>query len=66
MIVNNDTGLHVPVVPLEVHDIRLLSLMLDQGSIGTAGVAFAAFQLNKLIVHQIDKLPQVDQGLERR
>ena len=55
MIVNNDTGSSVPVVPLEVHDIRLLSLMLDQGSIGTAGVAFAAFYLKKLIAPKFDK-----------
>ena len=54
MIANKDTGSHVPVVPLEVHDARLLSLMLDQGSIGTADVAVAAFYVKKLIAPKFD------------
>ena len=64
VIVNNDTGLHVPVVPLEVHDIKLLSLMLDQGSIGTAGVAFAAFYLNKLVAPKFDKIHRLIRDLK--
>ena len=39
-IINDDTGSQVEVVPLDVDDIKLLLLMLDQGSIGTSGVAF--------------------------
>ena len=48
-IINDDTGSQVEVVPLDVDDVKLLLLMLDQGSIGTSGVAFSAFHLKKLI-----------------
>ena len=43
-VVNRVTGNRSAVLPLEVEIVRTLLLGLDEGSIGMAGVAAAAFQ----------------------
>ena len=55
-IVDNDSGERSEVLPLAITRCRLLVLMLDMGSIGTAGVAFAAFKLHKTIWGKWDKI----------
>ena len=53
-LVDTRTNERLQVLPLELVRVRLLLLMLDQGGIGAAGVAFAAFKLRKLIWAKFD------------
>ncbi len=64
VLINTETGSQVPVVPLDLTNVRLLNLMLDQGSIGTAGVAFASFHLQKLISAKFDKIHRLVRDLK--
>ena len=64
MIINDDTGSQVEVVPLDVDDVKLSLLMLDQGSIGTAGVAFSALHLKKVIYAKFDKIHRLIRDLK--
>ena len=62
--VNTVTQARTRILPIGVHVFRLLVLMLDQGSIGCAGVAFAAFQLGKLIHAKFDKIHRLVRDLK--
>ena len=63
-IINNHTGSQLEILPLDVEDVKLLLLMLDQGSIGTSGVAFSAFHLKKLIYAKFDKIHRLIRDLK--
>ena len=62
--VNTVTQARTRILPIGVHVFRLLVLMLDQGSIGCAGVAFATFQLGKLIHAKFDKIHRLVRDLK--
>ena len=52
------------VLPRSVQSVRSLLLGLDEGSVGTAGVAAAAFHLKKTIWVKPDKIHRVIRGLK--
>ena len=56
MFVNKETGQRTPILPMHFQKGRLLVLMLDQGAIGTAGVAYARNKLGKNIHAKFDKI----------
>ena len=52
------------VLPASVQSVRSLLLCLDEGSVGTAGVAAAAFHLKKTIWVKPDKIHRVIRDLK--
>ena len=52
------------VLPASVQSVRSLLLCLDEGSVGTAGVAAAAFHLKKTIWIKPDKIHRVIRDLK--
>ena len=52
------------VLPTSVQSVRSLLLCLDEGSVGTAGVAAAAFHLKKTIWIKPDKIHRVIRDLK--
>ena len=55
---------HGHVLPPDVERVRMLILGLDEGSIGTAGVAAGAFLLKKTIWGKFDKIHRVIRDLK--
>ena len=61
---NNDTGERRVVLPQDVSRVRMLILGLDEGSVGTAGVAAAAFQQKKTVWAKFDKIHRIIRDLK--
>ncbi len=61
---NQSSGERRAVLPRGVGEVRMLILGLDEGSIGSAGVAAAAFKLNKLVWARFDKIHRVIRDLK--
>ena len=55
-IVDKDTGVRTPILPPQPIRVRLLTLELDQGSIGCAGAAFVMFHLKLMVMARFDKI----------
>lgn len=55
-IVNKETRRAQQVLPHDLEDVKLLVLQLDQGSIGTAGVAFMELHESMMVVGKFDKI----------
>ena len=55
VVVNRDTNTYTEVLPGNVHDVPLLTLVMDQGSIGCAGNGFTKY-LGKMIFMKWDEL----------
>ena len=58
-IKNKTTGAIRAVLPAEVETVKTLILGLDEGSIGTAGVAAAAFKMQATIWAKFDKIHRI-------
>ena len=65
-MVDRTTGRRLAILPAECTTVPLLTLMLDQGSIGTAGAAFIIFPSGQDAPPQVRQDPQDHQGLEER
>ena len=63
-LVDRESKTSRPVLPPGFDIALLLVLMLDQGSIGTAGCAFAIFQMGKLIFPKFDKIHRLVRDLK--
>ena len=63
-ILNKTTLERRQVLPPDVERVRMLILGLDEGSIGTAGVAAAAFLLKKTIWAKFDKIHRIIRDLK--
>ena len=61
---NTMTNAKTRILPANLQKVRLLVLMLDQGPIGTAGVAFAAFHLKKNIIGKFHKIHRLIRDLK--
>ena len=61
---NTVTGETIEVLPLSVTDVMLCNMMLDQGSPGAAGVAFASGYLCKMIETKFDKIRRLINDLK--
>ena len=61
---NKTTHERRQVLPPDVERVRMLILGLDEGSIGTAGVAAGAFLLKKTIWGKFDKIHRVIRDLK--
>lgn len=61
---NNVSGQRTRVLPDNFDKAKLLVLMLDQGSIGTSGCAFAMYELGKLIYPKFDKIHRLIRDLK--
>ena len=64
LIENTVTGDTIEVLPLSVTDVMLCNMMLDQGSPGAAGVAFASGYLCKMIEAKFDKIHRLINDLK--
>ena len=63
-LVDNDSGERKEVLPSAITRCMLLILMLDMGSIGTAGVAHGAFKLHRTILGQMGQNPSTHKRLQ--
>ena len=63
-VANQDTGSRRAVLPLEVEMVRTLLIGLDEGSIGMAGVAAAAFQQKAAVWARFDKIHRIIRDLK--
>ena len=63
-IKNKDTGERRLVLPQDVKRVRTLILGLDECSVGTAGVAGAAFHLKKMLWVKLDKIHRIIRDLK--
>ena len=59
-IKNKDTGERRLVLPQDVLQVRMLILGLDEGSVGTAGVAAAAFHQKTTVWATFDKIHRIN------
>ena len=64
LIIHRTNGIRKQVLPQSFTKCRLLILMLDQCSVGCAGVAHSAFQLRKLIYARFDKIHRIMNDLK--
>ena len=55
-IVDKETGTRTPILPPVRQPVRMLTLGLDQGSIGSAGCAFLMFFLHYMVFCKFDKI----------
>ena len=55
-IVNTESGVRTRILPPQPIKVRLLTLELDQGSIGCAGAAFVMFYLRLMVMAKFDKI----------
>ena len=63
-MVDRASGERLQVLPADCTKVPLLTLMLDQGSIGTAGAAFSIFHQGKMFHPRFDKIHRVIRDLK--
>jgi hypothetical protein len=63
-VVDRTSGEQLSVLPPDCIKVPLLTLMLDQGSIGTAGAAFAIFHQGKMVHAKFDKVHRIIRDLK--
>ena len=63
-IVDRTSGARLAVLPHDCAKVPLLTLMLDQGSIGTAGAAFSIFHQGKMVHVRFDKIHRIIRDLK--
>ena len=63
-MVDMASGERLQVLPADCTKVPLLTLMLDQGSIGTAGAAFSIFHQGKMLHPRFDKIHRVIRDLK--
>jgi len=62
-IVDKVTGVRTPILPAEPIKLKLLTLGLDQGSIGSAGAGFGMFFLHLMLMARFDKIHRLIRDL---
>jgi len=55
-IVDTRTKVRIAILPTQPIKVRLLTLQLDQGSIGSAGAAFCMFHMHLMVMAVFDKI----------
>lgn len=64
-LVKGGSGERTKVLPTGLLDVPLLVVMLDQGSIGAAGMAFAIYFMQKMIHAKFDKIHRLIRDIKQ-